>query len=335
MQSWKTSNPRAPGSSRFPSEAYRRMMDWVGRIASTNLPVLVQGESGCGKEEISRALHRLSARSSGPFVAINCTALAESLLEAELFGAVRGAYTGSDRDRPGLFRQAHGGTLFLDEVGDMPPPMQAKLLRVLDSGQIRPVGGSTESTVDVRIVAATHRDLSRTDFRSDLYYRLAVLRVDVPPLRERLDDLSALVAELSPRLARQTGLSSLTLTPEAWQALRIHRWPGNIRELHAALARALLRANSEAIRPEHLQPLGKDHGKPFVVTPVGGPLERSMIDSALQATGGHVTGAAARIGWSRQKLYRRIKDLGIPLARHRQPTQGLGGTTSSESSTFQ
>ena len=128
MQSWKTSNPRAPGRSRFPSEAYRRMMDWVGRIASTNLPVLVQGESGCGKEEISRALHRLSARSSGPFVAINCTALAETLLEAELFGAVRGAYTGSDRDRPGLFRQAHGGTLFLDEVGDMPPPMQAKLL---------------------------------------------------------------------------------------------------------------------------------------------------------------------------------------------------------------
>ncbi len=307
------------------------MMDWVRRIAPTSLPVLVQGESGCGKEEVSRALHRLSSCRAGPFVPINCSALAESLLEAELFGSVRGAYTGSDRDRPGLFRQAHGGTLFLDEVGDMPPSMQAKLLRALESGRIRPVGSSEEAEVDVRIVAATHRDLRRSSFRPDLYYRLAVLRVEIPPLRERLDDLSTLVSELAPRLSRQTGRLALPLTAEAWRVLRSHTWPGNVRELHAVLARALLRADSGEIRAEHLRPLGDDPGRSVCAGTSGVALERSMIETALREAGGVVTSAAARIGWSRQKLYRRMKGLGIPRTR----TYGLGGTTSSESSTFQ
>ncbi len=348
MLSWKSSNRIVHGGSRYPSRPYRRMMDWVSRIAPTSLPVLVQGESGCGKEEVSLALHRLSLRRAGPFVPINCSALAESLLEAELFGAVRGAYTGSDRDRPGLFRQAHGGTLFLDEVGDMQPSMQAKLLRALESGRIRPVGGSAETTADVRIVAATHRDLRQTSgyggFRPDLYYRLAVLRVDVPPLRERLDDLPTLVSELAPRLAQQTGRRSFTLTPEAWRVLRAYAWPGNVRELHAALARALLRTDSGVIHTEHLGPLGDDPGRPVGTGTTGVALERSMIEAALRETGGRVAGAAARIGWSRQKLYRRMKGLGIPrsqpLAHEASAGQdrrayGLGGTTSSESSTFQ
>ena len=321
LRSWKPSNRIVPGASRYPSQPYRRMMDWVSRIAPTNLPVLVQGESGCGKEAVAQALHRLSPRRAGPCVPINCSALAESLLEAELFGAVKGAYTGSDRDRPGLFRQAHGVTLFLDEVGDMPPSMQSKLLRALESGRIRPVGGSAETTVDVRIVAATHRDLRQTSrdggFRPDLYYRLAVLRVEVPPLRERLDDLPTLVGELAARLGQETGRRSLTLTPEAWRVLRAYAWPGNVRELHAALARALLRTDSGIIHTDHLRPLGDDPRRPVGTGTAGVVLERSMIEAALRETGGRVAGAAARIGWSRQKLYRRMKSLRIPSLLHR------------------
>jgi DNA-binding NtrC family response regulator len=284
----------------------------VRRIAPTSLPVLVQGESGSGKEGVSRALHRLGPRSAGPFVAINCTAVTESLLEAELFGAVRGAYTGLDRDRPGLLRQAHDGTLFLDEVGDMPPAMQAKLLRVLESGRVRPVGGVHESVVDVRIVAATHRDLRRWvedgRYRADLYYRLAVLRVDVPPLRERIEDLPALVADLAPRLERDTGCSSVRLAPEAWQALRTYSWPGNVRELHASLARALLRAGGGEILARHLE-LAPAGATPQLV--VGASLEQSMVRAALREAGGSIALAASRIGWSRQKLYRRMHALGV------------------------
>jgi DNA-binding NtrC family response regulator len=295
------------------------MYDWVRRVADADLPVLVQGESGSGKEGVSQALHSLSGRQGGPFVAINCTALTETLLEAELFGASRGAYTGADRDRPGLFRQAHRGTLFLDEVGDMPPAMQAKLLRALELGRVRPVGGSREFDVDVRVVAATHRDLARRvaegAFRADLYYRLAVLQVHVPPLRERLEDLPLLVAELAPRLARQVGRRSLRLGDDAWLALRAHSWPGNVRELHSVLARALLRSNGGTITARHLGPWtapAPSAGPVEAPVPAADePLENGMIAAALRASAGSVAGAARRIGWTRQKLYRRIKVLGI------------------------
>ena len=289
------------------SRAWRRMLDWVRRAAPSHLPVLVSGESGSGKEGISRMLHRLSSRCGGPFVAISCTALTETLLDAELFGAVRGAYTGSDRDRPGLLRLADGGTLLLDEVGDMPASMQAKLLRAIEERRIRPVGGNAEQPVDVRIIAASHRELPRRveegAFRADLYYRLAVLQVRVPPLRERIEDLELLVDELTPRLARETGHGALRLSPEAWRRLRSHGWPGNVRELHAVLAGALLRSAGGRIEPAHLglpDPDGRPPGA-----------EREMIEKALVAAEGSVTDAAARIGWSRQKLYRRIKTLRI------------------------
>jgi DNA-binding NtrC family response regulator len=285
-------------------------MSRIRRIARTSLPVLVQGESGSGKEGVSRALHRLGPRHAGPFVPINCTAVTESLLEAELFGAVRGAYTGLDRDRPGLFRQAHGGTLFLDEVGDMPGSMQAKLLRVLESGRVRPVGGASETLVDVRVVAATHRDLrqwvAEGRYRADLFYRLAVLRLDVPPLRDRLGELTSLVAELTPRLARETGYPILRLSQDAWRALRCHPWPGNIRELHATLARALLEADGEEIRASHLG-LCSVATAPRATT--NETLERGMIETALRETDGEIAGAATRIGWTRQKLYRRMQVL--------------------------
>jgi DNA-binding NtrC family response regulator len=299
-------------------------------VASTDLPVLIGGESGAGKESVARDLHRLSRRQAGPYVAVNCAALAESLLEAELFGAVRGAYTGAERDRPGLFRRAAGGTLFLDEVGDMPGPMQAKLLRALEQGRVRPVGGAEEIPVDVRIVAATHHDLAshvaRGRFRHDLYYRLAVLRIDVPPLRERLADLPALVADLAPRLLGQTGSRSLRLSAEAWAWLRAQPWPGNVRELHAVLARALLRSGGRReIDVADLEPL--DPARAAEARSAPAPLEAQMIVQALEQSAGRLSEAASRIGWTRQKLHRRVRALGLGGLQR--------GRTSSHSSTFQ
>jgi len=305
--------PEPDGDDPPLSQAGRSMMAWVRRIAPTELPVLVQGESGVGKERVSRALHRLGPRHDGPFVAINCTAVTETLLEAELFGTVRGAYTGSERDRPGLFRQADGGTLFLDEVGDMPLAMQAKLLRVLDTGRIRPVGGEAETAVDVRVVAATHRNLRRRvasgRFRADLFHRLAVLEVRVPPLRSRLDELPALVGALAPRLRRETRGAEVRLAADAWPALRAHPWPGNVRELHAVLARAALCARGRAIRAADLD-LHADPTSP--ATDSDPALERQMIETALRRTGGSIARAASLIGWSRQKLYRRMESLDVP-----------------------
>ena len=304
----------------YPSPAHREMTRWVRRVRTHRSAGPGHGESGSGKEGVARAIHRWSRRSGGPFVSVNCAALAESLLEAELFGATRGAYTGSDRDRPGLFLQADRGTLMLDEVGDMPAAMQAKLLRAVEQGAVRAVGGDDENAVDVRIVAATHRDLAREveggRFRDDLYHRLAVLRVDVPPLRARLDDLPRLVQDLTPRLMQETGSGPPRLSAEAWLRLRSHPWPGNVRELHAVLARALLRAEGEEISPPDLE----------VEEPATGPapaaapsLEQTMIRAALDHAQGNLTAAAAQIGWTRQKLYRRMKALGLP--RHSPPPQ--------------
>jgi transcriptional regulator of acetoin/glycerol metabolism len=302
--------------------------EWIRRVAATELPVLVQGESGAGKEEVAHELHRLSPRRGGPFVAVNCAALTESLLEAELFGAVRGAYTGAERDRPGLFRRASGGTLFLDEVGDMPPAMQAKLLRSIEQGRVRPVGGADEVPVDVRVVAATHRDLARRvcegRFRHDLYYRLAVLRVDVPPLRERRDELPALLARLTPRLLRETGCRELRLSAGAWDWIRAQDWPGNVRELHAVLARALLHTGGAEIHGSDLEPLDPHAPAERAESAV---LESRMIDLALREGHGSIARAARRIGWTRQKLYRRMRALGL--------SQPQPGSTSSDSSTFQ
>jgi len=330
------------------SATFCRMTDWLKRIAASELPVVIQGESGTGKEPVSREIHRLSRRNGGPFVAVNCTALPETLLEAELFGSRRGAYTGSDRDRPGLFRLAHGGTLLLDEVGDMPLAMQAKLLRAIQERRVRPLGDTDEVSVDVRLLAASHRDLDRAvaegTFRADLYFRLAVLNVEVPPLRDRFDDLPLLVEHLAPRLSLETGLPLPRLTPAAWEALRHYDWPGNVRELHAVLARAMIRAGVESVDECHLglasplRPRARSGDAP-------GDLEREMIRSALAGEGGSIAAAARQIGWSRQKLYRRVRDLGVPRARLSEPaapyeicraaSQSRRGTTSSDSSTFQ
>jgi DNA-binding NtrC family response regulator len=310
-------NPeRAAASLVGRSPVFLETLAWARRVAGSRLPVLLTGETGTGKEEIARAIHRDSPRAAGPFLAVNCAALPETLLESEMFGATRGAYTGAERDRPGLFRLAHGGTLLLDEIGDMPLAVQAKLLRVLQDGRVRPVGGPEEIAVDVRILAATHRDLSAQvaagAFRPDLYWRLAVAEVRVPPLRERRQDVLILTEHFLPRLGDETGAGrEMRLDRSAMQALEACDWPGNVRQLQAVLARALLRCESGIVSAGHLDlppPAARGESGACSLT----PLERGWIEGALHESGGSVARTAARVGWTRQKLYRRMNALGLP-----------------------
>jgi len=305
--------PRLLGSS----PAMRGLIEEIDRVAQVPLPALILGPTGSGKELVARALHERGPRAASPFVAVNCAAIPESLLERELFGAVRGAYTGADADHAGLFRRASGGTIFLDEVGDMPSSLQAKLLRVLQHGTVRPLGGVDEAPVDVRVVAATHRDLTRLSadgrFREDLFFRLAILVLRVPSLAERAEDLRILAEDVVAGLAARCGLPQTRLTAAAVEALSCRPWPGNVREMEGVLARALVRAAGRAIEPDDL-----DFG------PVPDPaahladrpdLERAMIVHALARSDGTLAMTAARLGWSRQKLHRRMRVLGVPRPR--------------------
>ncbi|MCW5622438.1 MAG: sigma 54-interacting transcriptional regulator [Burkholderiales bacterium] len=233
------------------SPPMRALADRIDRVARSALPVLVRGETGSGKELVARAIHRRSRR-TGAFVSENCAALADSLLEAELFGHEQGAFTGADRARDGLFARAHGGTLFIDEVGDMSPAMQAKLLRVLQDGEVRRLGGQRTRTFDVRVIAATHKDLEALVrqglFREDLLFRLAVLEVRVPALRDRPEDLPGLVEHFLRRQAAETGQPPLLLSDQTLDALMAHAWPGNVRELEHVISRAALKALSRGAR---------------------------------------------------------------------------------------
>jgi transcriptional regulator with PAS, ATPase and Fis domain len=332
-------SPRvSPGGPVGSGPAFVRLLDEVRIAARVPLPALVVGESGSGKELVARSLHDGGARASKPFVAINCAAIPEALLERELFGATRGAFTGADRDHPGLFRQADGGTVFLDEIGDMPLSLQSKLLRVLQEGAVRAVGALEERPIDVRVIAATHRDLdilvAENRFRDDLRWRLQVLVLRVPPLRERAEDLPLLSAHLIERLAARCGVASARLHADAELKLAGHGWPGNVRELESVLARALLRAREGMIRADDLDFVSGPTQRGSRIA-AGGPggLESAMIEGALRAARGNITAAALRIGWSRQALYRRIHALG--LRAEAQDPSVAGGTTSSQSSTFQ
>ena len=223
------------------SPALRRVFDLLAKVAPADVPVLILGETGTGKELVARALHEHSARAQRPFLAENCAAVPANLLESELFGHVRGAFTGAVQDRPGHFVAADGGTLFLDEIGDMPLEMQAKLLRVLQDGEVRPVGSNRSRRVNVRVVAATNKDLvagaKQGTFREDLYFRLAVITLELPPLRARAGDIPHLVRYFAERTARELG-RPVSVTPEALAALEAWRWPGNVRELENELRRA-------------------------------------------------------------------------------------------------
>ncbi|MDP3215313.1 MAG: sigma 54-interacting transcriptional regulator, partial [Deltaproteobacteria bacterium] len=300
-------------------EAMGRMLALLDRVAPTPMPVLLQGESGTGKELVARALHDNSPRAHRPFVAENCGAIPETLLESTLFGHVRGAFTGADRTRVGLFEAADGGTLFLDEIGEMSPAMQSRLLRVLQEGEVRPVGGERVRRVDVRVVAATHRDLpemvSRGAFREDLYYRLAVIVVRVPALRDRREDIPDLVAHF----LRQGARRDVSIDRAALAALCAAPWPGNVRQLQSEVLRAAVMAE-DVIRGEHLTVATEAVASGRAVA--GGhtgldlrnaveDVERSMVMQALTSHGGNQTHAAKTLGLSRFGLQKKLRRLGI------------------------
>ncbi|MGH7278292.1 MAG: sigma-54-dependent transcriptional regulator, partial [Candidatus Rokuibacteriota bacterium] len=232
------------------SPAMHAVLDLVERAAPTDATLLIQGESGTGKELIARGVHHASARAARPFVAVNCGAVPEALLESELFGHMRGAFTGAVASKPGLFEEAHGGTLFLDEIGDMPAALQVKLLRALQSGEMRRLGATQAMTIDVRVLAATNRDLAelirQEKFREDLFYRLNVIQVVLPPLRERREDIPALAEHFLARSAGRLG-RELRLSPEALERLLRYPWPGNVRELENAMERAAILARESTV----------------------------------------------------------------------------------------
>jgi DNA-binding NtrC family response regulator len=236
------------------SAAMRKLRATVGQLATNDVSVLIQGESGTGKELVARALHERGARHSHRFVALNCGAIPESLIDSELFGHAKGAFTGATTDRAGVFVEADGGTLFLDEIGDMPLAVQARLLRVLQESEVRPVGATGVKKVDVRVIAASHVDLDAAvgegRFRQDLYYRLAVVKLPVPPLRERLDDLPLLTAHFLRKHTR--GDKATTMAPETLEVMAAYQWPGNVRELENALLNVLALHHGDMIRPEAL-----------------------------------------------------------------------------------
>ena len=289
-----------------------RALHVLDRVADTDLPVLLTGESGTGKEVAARALHQGGPRRRGEFVAVNVAAIADGLLESELFGHVKGAFTGADRDRPGLLRQAAGGTLFLDEVTEMDLDLQAKLLRALEQRQVRPVGSEREFGIDVRVIAATNRPVQQAiaerRFREDLYFRLAVITVQLPPLRERRDDVVLIAEHYLQQLAREQGTVPPPLGPALVAALRARPWPGNVRQLRNEMQRLWLMAAGGELQAELLSPAVDNVG--FV-----GPqafdlasLERWAIDRALTAAGGNKAEAARLLGIGRRTLYDKLAE---------------------------
>ncbi|MGH7509442.1 MAG: sigma-54-dependent transcriptional regulator [Gemmatimonadales bacterium] len=285
-------------------------------VAPTDSTVLIQGESGTGKEVIARYIHNLSGRNDGPFMSINCGALPENLLESELFGHVKGSFTGAVRDKQGLFAAARGGSFFLDEVGEMPPSLQVKLLRVLQEREAIPVGATEAIPVDVRIIAATNRDLEeeirRGNFRSDLFYRLNVIAVNLPPLRERRDDLLLLIEALLQNLATETGTEPKALAAEALDAVMVYEWPGNVRELDNALEHAVVLTRGSLIEASALpERITKRRKEPLVAersyrNPTLEVIERAYIMWVLQAEGGNKTRAAEVLGIDPSTLYRKL-----------------------------
>ncbi len=292
----------------------QELLELVERVAPADVPVLVTGESGTGKELIARRIHARSRRAAGPFVAVNAAALPETLADSELFGHERGAFTGAERARTGRFEEAGGGTLFLDEVGELPPALQAKLLRVLEERTVRRLGSERDLPVDVRIVAATNRNLARDvetgTFRRDLYFRLAVVPVALPPLRERPGDIERLARHFVARLAERHRVAVPELTPGALEALRGHSWPGNARELRNALESAVVVRAGEPVRPEDLR-LSESAAGRQPLTLDEETREREAVLEALRRSGGNRQAAAKLLGISVRTLYYRLRRWGL------------------------
>ncbi|GMU91719.1 MAG: sigma-54-dependent Fis family transcriptional regulator [Candidatus Hydrogenedentota bacterium] len=305
------------------SPAMKRVVDIIVKVAPTDSTVLLLGESGTGKELLANTIHRLSARHDMPFIAINCAALPEQLLESEMFGHVKGAFTGADSDKRGLFEEADGGTIFLDEIGDMSLVTQAKLLRVLQNGEIRPVGSSKSKRVDVRVIAATNRDLEKAvaslSFREDLYFRLNVIQVRIPPLRERLEALPKLVAHFVQRANAQYRKNIIGLDERAQALLRNYDYPGNVRELESIVSHAVIMADGATIKADDLPEQVRNGLRPRLALPnysaasipTINEMEAQLIRSALERLEGNQTEAAKKLGVSRSTLWRKMKEYGI------------------------
>jgi DNA-binding NtrC family response regulator len=291
----------------------------IGQVADTDAAVLIRGETGTGKELVASAIHYQSRRRDKLFVAQNCAALTESLLESELFGHVRGSFTGADRTRDGLFQGAHQGTLFLDEIGEMSPAMQSKLLRALQEGEVRKVGATQAEKVDVRVIAATNRDLKREveegGFREDLYYRLNVVGIRVPPLRERREDIQPLLEHFLVEACEEAGVPPKRITPSALRLLGAYNWPGNIRELQNEVKRLVALADDSvgAELLEHLKeyaPVRQGSVRGLAGRSIK-EIERQAIQETLKLTGGNKAEAAKRLGISRRALYDKIEKYGL------------------------
>src|SRR6184192_756538 len=295
---------------------------FIRKVAGTNAPVLLLGESGTGKEMAAAAIHRRSARKDGPFVAINCNAIPENLLESELFGHEKGAFTGAHIQRKGLLETASGGTLFLDEIGELPPAIQVKLLRFLQEQLLQRVGGRQELQVDTRLVAATNADLkgliNNGKFREDLYFRLAVVTIRLMPLRERGEDIVFLAREFLQRYGSQNGRTKMVFAPDALRAMSCYSWPGNVRELQNRVKRGVIMTSGSRVTAKDLE-LERDRG---VVSSAATTLrqarehvEREMVEQALKKNSGKITSAAAELGISRPTLYELMEKLGISKER--------------------
>ncbi len=334
----------SPGGDRMvgSSPALLEIFKTIGKVAPRNVPVLITGESGTGKELVARALHAASPRAEGPFIAVNAAAIPRELLESELFGHERGAFTGAVSARAGRFREASGGTLFLDEIGDMPVDLQAKLLRVLQSGEVMPVGARDPEQVDVRIVAATHRDLDERvragEFREDLLYRLRVVPMSIPPLRERPEDIRTLALHFTERYAVELASGPATLPEPTLERLEAHDWPGNVRELENAIKRALVLSTDDVLAPSAFDFLSRASEpvetritlEDLVSREVSALFERSgettdvyhriqqrierpLLEVVLDRTQGNQIRAAAILGINRNTLRKKITELEIEL----------------------
>ena len=317
---------RGQGDARRPVGAAPRFVDVLAlaeTVAASGSTVLISGESGTGKELVARYIHELSDRSERAFLSINCGALPDSLLDSELFGHVKGSFTGAVRDKDGLLVAAAGGTFFLDEIGEMSPSTQVKLLRAVQEREVIPVGATKAVAVDVRIIAATNRDLeeeiSRGAFRSDLYYRLNVIQLHLPPLRERREDVPVLANYFLEKLATARGVARVpVLAPETLEVLSRYDWPGNVRELENALERAAVLATGDTIGPQALPERVREAPRPRLVTeetaqnPTMEVVERAYIQWVLQAEGGNKTRAAEVLGIDPSTLYRKLNRYGIP-----------------------
>ncbi len=309
------------------SEVMQELFELLARISDTQSTILISGESGTGKELVARSIHENSNRSDEKFVVVNCAALPESLLESELFGHTKGAFTGAETDKPGLFRRADGGTIFLDEIGEMPMEMQSKLLRVLEESRVTPVGGNTEIEVNARVISATNRDLTveveNKKFRRDLYFRLNVIPVEVPPLRLRGTDILILAQHFLEHFARQIDRPIKAIAPATAKLLVEYRWPGNVRELRNVIERAVALTDLDQISVDDLPANIREHQPEKFVLNVEDPsqllpmseIERQYIQKVLESTGGNKTLAAKLLGFDRTTLYRKIDQLRIEVKK--------------------